>query len=214
MRPVPARVHAGVLGAVLALTAACVADPTLTITPAASGPLTTLAALTVAVEDTGAHYRRADWGNWTTTHGCDTREQVLAAQGTGETVDSACRPTCPATVPACWTSPYDNLPTRDPADLDIDHLVALAQAERSGARHWTPAQRVRYGNDPLNLVATTAAVNQAKGDRDPAKWQPTWWRCEYAARWVAVKGKYRLTVDQAERDALAGMLGGCPGGTP
>jgi Protein of unknown function (DUF1524) len=197
--------------AVLAL-GACVGPPPATL---ADGPDAELASLTVAVEDAGAHYRRADWGGWTTVGGCDTRERVLAAQGDGETVDAACRPACPAALRApCWTSKYDGRPTANPAELDIDHLVPLGEAQQSGARNWTPARRLQFGNDPANLVAVTAAVNRAKGERDPGQWQPAQWKCEYAAGWIRVKATYSLTVDQAERDALAGMLRSCPPPTP
>lgn len=202
----------GLAAAVLALTAACAAQPTVTLVPATTAPtpavLATLAGLTVAVEDTG--YNRNDWGGWTSVGRCDTRETVLAQQGDGEVVDDQCRPACPAALRRpCWTSPYDGRPTADPAELDIDHLVALAEAEQSGARNWPPEMRHRFANGTTNLIAVTAAVNRAKGDRDPAQWQPAKWRCGYAARWVRVKAAWSLSVDAAERDALGGMLRGC-----
>jgi hypothetical protein len=188
----------------------CTPNPPATIQ---AGPL---AALTVAAEDPTAHYARADWGTWAHRGQCDTRENVLTAQGAGVVVDGACRPGCPAAAPPCWTSPYDGVTTADPATLQIDHLVPLAEAAHSGAADWPPAQRHGYYNDPRNLVAVTAHANTSKGDRDPAQWKPTardsW--CAYATGWTSVKAKYGLTADRAEMDALGVMLATCPAGTP
>jgi len=194
--------------AAAAVLAACTTTPPPTI----AGPATAqLDQLTVAVEDTGAHYDRKAWGDWTSHGKCTTREQVLAAQGEGEMVDSKCRPSCPAAAAPCWTSSYDGVRTADPAALQIDHLVPLAEAQRSGARSWTAAERRGYYNDPANLVAVTVHANTSKGDRDPGTWRPTdrgsW--CAYAAGWVAVKAEYGLTVDPAEKAAVRGMLNGC-----
>lgn len=52
-------------------------------------------------------------------------------------------------------------------------------------------------------------VNQAKGDQDPATWLPTNSRCRYAAEWLAVKIRWRLTVDTAEKNALTTLTNGC-----
>ena len=199
--------------ALLAL-AGCTRHPTAAIPD--TGPRVQLAALTVAPEDTGAHYARADWGDWARHGQCDTREQALAAQGTGVMADPQCRPVCPAAVPPCWTSPYDGVTTGDPGVLQIDHLVPLAEAQQSGARDWTTARRHAYYNDPANLVAVTIHANTSKGDRDPGQWRPpardSW--CAYAVGWIAVKGTYGLNVDPAERDALGAMLAYCPAPTP
>ncbi|WP_084468096.1 HNH endonuclease family protein [Actinokineospora inagensis] len=162
-------------------------------------------------EDTGAHYNRAEWGDWKNQPGtkCSTREQVLVRDGDGETVDAQCKPTCPKAT--CWTSRYDGVTSKDAADLQIDHIVPLAEAARSGARDWTAAQRSAYYNDTTNLIAVTARSNTQKSDGDPAKWRPTrtYW-CDYATAYVAVKVKYKLSVDDAELAALTQMLNTCP----
>jgi hypothetical protein len=203
----PAHVLAAAAFAVAA--AACTAPgPAGTLT---TGPGDQLDQLTVAVEDTGAHYDRKAWGDWTSHGGCTTRETVLAAQGDGETVDGQCRPTCPAATEPCWTSSYDGVRTADPAALQIDHLVPLAEAQRSGARGWDAARRHAYYNDPANLVAVTVHANTSKGDQDPGRWRPSaresW--CAYAAGWVAVKTAYGLSVDPEEKAAVRSMLTGC-----
>ncbi|GAA2992601.1 HNH endonuclease family protein [Actinokineospora diospyrosa] len=162
-------------------------------------------------EDTGAHYDRDEWGEWANDRAskCSTREQVLVRDGDGETVDGQCKPSCPKAT--CWTSRYDGVTTKDPADLQIDHIVPLAEAARSGARNWTAEQRKAYYNDPVNLVAVSARSNQQKSDGDPGKWRPMreYW-CDYATGYVAVKTKYQLTVDDVELAELTRMLNTCP----
>jgi hypothetical protein len=168
-----------------------------------------LAALTVRTEDTGAHYDRDTWGDWTTRGGCDTREQILRRDGTAVTTGRGCR-----IIAGTWTSPYDEVVLRNPSGVQIDHRVPVREALRSGARNWTAQQRARFYNNPANLVAVSGRSNTSKGARDPARWRPparaSW--CSYAAAYVAAKSAYRLTVDPAERDGLAAMLRTCPGG--
>ncbi|MFC7657082.1 HNH endonuclease family protein [Pseudonocardia benzenivorans] len=97
--------------------------------------------------------------------------------------------------------------------VQIDHVVALSDAWQKGAQQLDPATRTLLGNDPLNLLAVDGPTNQSKGDGDAATWLPPTksYRCDYVARQVAVKQKYGLWVTAAERDAIAGVLAGCPG---
>ncbi|MGC0238356.1 GmrSD restriction endonuclease domain-containing protein [Arthrobacter sp. SD76] len=97
--------------------------------------------------------------------------------------------------------------------VQIDHVVALSDAWQKGAQQLTTEQRTAFANDPLNLQATDGATNQQKGDGDAATWLPPSkdFRCEYVARQVSVKARYSLWVTQAEHDAFAGILAGCPG---
>jgi hypothetical protein len=209
--------------AALAILTATGCQPTATLpgpaagTPTSPTPLGSTApvleALTVAPEDTTTAYDRDQWGDWSSHgHGCNTREIVLTEQGHDTRTGPSCRPVCPASGPACWTSPYDAARIRDTRRVQIDHRVPLGEAARSGAAGWTRAQREQFYNDTHNLVAASVHSNTSKGDDDPARWRPTnhqaW--CDYATGYVATKHTYRLSVDTAERDALAAMLATCP----
>ncbi len=112
-----------------------------------------------------------------------------------------------------WYSEYDGATWTAASDLDIDHMVPLAEAWRSGASSWTTAQRQSFANDLTRpqLIAVTDNVNQAKGDLDPAKWLPsrTAYRCTYVRAWVHVKYHWNLSVDSAEKSALQSVLNGC-----
>ncbi|MEU0467269.1 HNH endonuclease family protein [Amycolatopsis sp. NPDC006131] len=165
-----------------------------------------LAKLDVRPEDSGAHYNRDEWGDWTTEDGCTTRERVLIRDGIGTRHRSTdCRITA-----GTWESIYDGAVITDPRDVDIDHVVPVAEANQSGARDWTVEQRRGFYNDMDNLVAVSGTSNRRKSDQDPATWLPQMSaRCWYAARYVDVKYKYFLTIDQREYDALAGVLRGC-----
>ncbi|MFE4329409.1 HNH endonuclease family protein [Streptomyces sp. NPDC056831] len=175
----------------------------------ASTARTYLSELTVAAEGSSTGYSRDKFPHWITQSGtCNTREVVLKRDGTNVTQDSSC-----AAVSGSWYSEYDGATWTAASDLDIDHMVPLAEAWRSGASSWTTAQRQAYANDLTRpqLIAVTDNVNQSKGDKDPASWLPsrTAYRCTYVRAWVHVKHYYNLSVDSAEKSALQSVLNGC-----
>ncbi|MFD7435335.1 HNH endonuclease family protein [Streptomyces sp. NPDC059861] len=167
-----------------------------------------LAQLTVTSENrTG--YNRDLFPHWITQSGaCNTRETVLKRDGSGVVTDSSC-----AATSGSWYSPYDGATWSAAADVDIDHLVPLAEAWDSGAGSWTTSRRQSFANDLTRpqLIAVTDNVNQAKGDQDPATWMPsrTAYRCTYVRAWVQVKYYYGLSVDSAEKSALTSYLASC-----
>ncbi|WP_031476325.1 HNH endonuclease family protein [Streptomyces bicolor] len=174
----------------------------------ASTARTYLASLTVATEDrTG--YSRDLFPHWITQSGtCNTREVVLKRDGTNVVQDSSC-----AATSGSWFSPYDGATWTAASDVDIDHLVPLAEAWDSGADSWTTSRRQAFANDLTRpqLIAVTDNVNQAKGDQDPATWMPSVssYRCTYVRAWVQVKYYYDLSVDSAEKSALTNYLASC-----
>lgn len=96
--------------------------------------------------------------------------------------------------------------------IQIDHVVAYAEAYNSGLKDRTEEQRDAYYTDPDVLLAVQARANNAKKDADAAGWMPSWdaFRCDYAALQIGIKAKYSLTVDQKEHDAFASTLAQCP----
>ncbi|MDH6227166.1 MULTISPECIES: HNH endonuclease family protein [Streptomyces] len=209
--------HARRFGIVSAL-AGILASLGLFAAPSASAALPTpvsattarsyLAALPVQTEvRTG--YSRDLFPHWITISGaCNTRETVLKRDGSGVVTDSSC-----AATSGSWYSPFDGATWSLASDVDIDHLVPLAEAWDSGARNWTTAQRQTFANDLTRpqLLAVTDNVNQAKGDQDPATWMPprTAYHCTYVRAWVQVKYYYGLSVDSAEKSALTSRLSSC-----
>lgn len=98
------------------------------------------------------------------------------------------------------------------ARVQIDHVVAMSNAWQTGAQGWSVQRRQEFAGDPLNLLAVRGDLNAQKGDGDAATWLPPnkEFRCDYAARQVAVKTRYDLWVTPPERDALNRILTRCP----
>jgi hypothetical protein len=168
-----------------------------------------LNALTTASEGSMSGYSRDLFPHWITISGaCNTRETVLRRDGTDVVVDSSC-----AAVSGSWFSPYDGATWTAASDIDIDHIVPLAEAWRSGASSWTTNRRQGFANDlgGPQLIAVTDNVNQAKGDQDPSTWQPprTSYRCTYSKMWIRTKHRWGLRLQSSERSALQVMLDTC-----
>ncbi|QIS76341.1 HNH endonuclease [Streptomyces sp. DSM 40868] len=115
-----------------------------------------------------------------------------------------------------WWSWYDERTLTSKDDVDIDHMVPLAEAWDSGASAWSARERQDYANDlgdDRSLLAVTDRVNQAKADQDPAEWMPpaASATCRYIADWVTVKTRWGLTADPAEHAAVQKTTARCNG---
>lgn len=195
----------------LALAGALVAGPVAPARAASySAPLSQAVRDLPVATEVRTGYSRDLFPHWVDADGdgCHTRNEVLIAEADDPvTVGSGC-----SLSGGRWFSYYDRVSWTQTSDLDIDHVVALAEAWDSGARSWTTTVRRAYANDlgdGRSLVGVTDDVNQSKGDRDPAEWLPTYDRCRYVREWVAVKLRWRLTVDAAEKSTLTSLASGC-----
>ena len=175
-----------------------------------SAPLMTAISDLVVASEVRTGYSRDLFPHWIDADGdgCSTRNEVLIAEADDPvTVGSGC-----SLSGGRWFSYYDRLSWTNPSDVDIDHMVPLAEAWDSGARTWTTSVRQSYANDlgdSRSLVGVTDNVNQEKGDQDPREWMPTYDKCRYLREWVAVKHLWRLTVDSGEKSALSSLAAGC-----
>ncbi|WCN81320.1 HNH endonuclease family protein [Micromonospora sp. LH3U1] len=167
-----------------------------------------LGQLTVATAGSMKGYSRNHFPHWRDTgKNCDVRDSILQRDGKDVKL-SGCN-----VVGGRWESVYDGRSAADPSEVDIDHMVPLANAWRSGADEWDDAKRGDFANDTTRpqLLAVSASSNRSKGDQDPSQWKPanrSYW-CKYAESWVTVKHYWRLTVTTAEKAALTDMLDGC-----
>lgn len=158
-------------------------------------------------------YARTQFGDgWADVdgNGCSTREDVLARDLTDLSLDGC------TVLSGTLVDPYSGVTDAfvrgpDSALVQIDHVVALADAWQKGAQQWSVTRREKFANDQLNLLAVDGGVNQAKGAGDAATWQPPDrdYRCPYAIRQIGVKARYGLWVTTAESDALRRELGRC-----
>jgi Protein of unknown function (DUF1524) len=151
-------------------------------------------------------------GGWESVDGCDTRSLILARDLRRLAyMAGSCE-----IVTGILEDPYTGQAIRfsvgGGSEVDIDHVVALGDAWQKGAQQWSYRRRVRFANDPLNLLVVDASANRQKGDGDAATWLPPRkrFRCRYVARQIAVKRRYRAWVTAAERDAMARVLARCP----
>jgi hypothetical protein len=153
-------------------------------------------------------YDRDKFGGWRDADGdCrDTRAEVLVTESR-RSVTGTC-----TVLRGRWFSSYDRRFWRLAGDVDIDHVVPLFEVWRSGGKRWGPARRVAYANDLADartLRAVTDNVNQSKGDSDPARWLPQYGRCSYVAQYTAVKIRWSLHVDGAEKTAMRHIAAHC-----
>ena len=175
--------------------------------------LAALASLSVKGRAPKTGYSREQFGDgWASVSGCDTRDRILRRDLTRKRFESdGCR-----VRSGVLSDPYTGETVRyvrgGASEVDIDHVVALSDAWQKGAQRWSYRKRVRFANDPLELLAVGASVNRAKGDGDAATWLPPrkGFRCAYVARQVAIKRRYGLWVTAAERDAIKRVLARCP----
>ncbi len=193
--PVEAAIQAAQPGSALALVG--------TLTVQGRGPMT--------------GYSRAEFGAaWTDTdrNGCDQRNDTLRRDLRAVTLKAGTNG-C-AVMTGTLQDPYTATTlsysrTAGTSPIQIDHVVALADAWVKGAARWPSSERTAFANDTLNLVAVSASANESKGSGDTATWLPpaTGYRCAYVARQVAVKARYRLAVTPAERAAMVRVLTTC-----
>jgi hypothetical protein len=171
--------------------------------------LAVLASIPQAKEQSSG-YNRNDYKHWSDLdgNGCSTREDVLIAESrTKPQVDAyGCK-----VIAGDWYSPYENKSYSYPADIDIDHVVALKEAHDSGAWAWSAAQRERYANDLTDgrsLIAVKDSENQSKSDKDPSNWIPKnpAYLCTYLADWVAIKAHWKLSMDTSEWGRIKNLL--------
>lgn len=170
-----------------------------------------LGELTVASARSMSGYSRDRFPHWRAdgAGACNVRDTVLRRDGQDIKVRDGCN-----VVGGRWLSVYDEKMLTDPDQVDIDHVVPLANAWRSGAGEWTDDKRGDFANDLVRpeLLAVSRTSNRAKGDQDPSQWRPpnrSYW-CRYAQQWIAVKHFWRMSVTSAEKAALSEMLGTCP----
>jgi len=131
------------LGAVLIFTVAFGVMPL--GADAATSTARSLALKLIVGKENSAGYARSAFKLWTDDDrdGCDTRKEVLITESKVKPkLGTSCR-----VISGSWKSWYDNKSWTDPADVDIDHVVALKEAWDSGARVWTKTNRTRYAND-------------------------------------------------------------------
>jgi hypothetical protein len=137
---------------------------------------------------------------------CDARDAALIRDGREEVVGSGC-----TVGSGRWFDPYTGTTYTQPSDIDVDHVVPLANAWRSGAASWTAAKKERFANIPRDVLSVEDNANQEKGDKGPEAWKPSRvaYHCAYSKKWIGIKHYWALSVTREEKSALKQMLSTC-----
>lgn len=222
---VPTPRSAGITPSKITAPSRVVTTPSRPSGPVGSSPaLAALATIVVKGRAPRTGYERGLFGSaWTDDNdavaghnGCDTRNDILRRDLTDVVLkvnSNGC-----SVLTGRLHDPYSGNDIQfvrgpDSAVVQIDHVVALSNAWQTGAQQLDERTRISLANDPLNLLAVDGPTNQNKSDGDAATWLPPEksYRCDYVARQVAVKARYRLWMTRAERDASSRVLARCPG---
>ncbi|MGW5146390.1 DUF3761 domain-containing protein [Rhodococcus koreensis] len=148
-------------------------------------------------------------------NGCDTRDDILRRDLT-EVVLVSGSEGC-SVRSGRLEDPYSDKTLTFASDADIsgnvqvDRVVALADALQKGAQQLDEQMLRTLANDPRNLQAVGTTAFEQKAGRDASAWLPSdaSYRCTYVAQQVDIKSLYRLWVSQGEHDAIARVLGEC-----
>lgn len=181
-------------------------------TPTAGG--VTFMLSVAAVDHSIPAYDRSEWRVWQDVDGdCqNTRHEALIAESLAAVSyanSDGCR-----VVGGEWFGVYTGRRFGDASELDVDHMVPLANAHRSGGWRWSGRRKAEFGNDlsyANHLIAVESGANRRKRDSGPEDWKPPrrgYW-CQYAIDWATIKERWGLTATLREVDALREMLGEC-----
>jgi hypothetical protein len=164
-------------------------------------------------------YTRAQFGQtWADVdrNGCDTRNDILKRDLTGEVFKEKTREcvVLSGTLVDPFSGETINFVRGNASSMEvqIDHVVAMSNAWQTGAFKLSVKERTAFANDPMNLLAVKGRLNSQKGDGDAATWLPPLksFRCDYVARQIAVKIKYKLWFTAPEKEAMIRILKSCP----
>ena len=168
--------------------------------------------LAVKEKYTEQKYHRDNWGS--TASGCNTREAILVR----DLKNVVYKPNSCKVQTGTLDDPYTGKTIQftrgqdTSSAIQIDHVVALSNAWASGAALLDKDTRYEISQDPLNLLAVDGPANQEKSDQAADTWLPSneAFQCQYVARQISVKYKYKLWVTPAEKLAMQKVLADCP----
>jgi len=157
--------------------------------------------------------REQFYDGWPNVEGCSLRQRIIRREFGESAVLDGCN-----VISGEYDEPYtgEHLKYTERGQISdgvqIDHVVALSDAWQKGAQGLTVEDRYKLATDSLNLLAVDASANKKKSDGDAATWLPAnkKFRCQYVARQISVKYKYKLWVTEAEKNAMNRVLENCP----
>ena len=174
-----------------------------------------LAKLSIHPAENSNTYRRDEFGKgWAKWGDCNTRQRILGQDLTDITYGNNGCKVLSGKLNDPYTGKVINFTSGQNTSnaVQIDHIVALANAWETGAQYLSKEVRQQLANDDLELIAVDGPANEEKGSGDASEWLPKNkdFHCQYIARQIAVKVRYGLWVTQAEHDTMSKILQSCP----
>lgn len=144
--------------------------------------------------------------------GCKTRDEILARDLTHPELEDGCDVKA-GILHDPYTGTTIHFNDARYWTVDIDHIYPLHLAWENGADEWSPEKRVRFANDPRNLLAVQAGANRSKGDSGPGEWVPAnrAFACDYAWSYTLVALTYGLPATRDDVASLDALHDTCPG---
>lgn len=153
-------------------------------------------------------YNRSDYGVWADLDkNCkSTRIDILTTQAL-----SISKSSC-TNIDGTWKDFYSEKIITNDSIIDIDHVIPLAYADKNGANKWSHEKKVRFANDPINLVITHRSINRQKGSKGLSNWLPINYtiRCDYFFKWYQISNQYNLTLEPNDAKILERNKQICP----
>lgn len=157
------------------------------------------------------NYDRSDWGGWRDFDSdCqDTRQEELIEHAISfQLSKNGC-----TVVSGKWFDPYTEQYFYEPSRLDVDHIVPLEWAYRHGAKGWPKSLKVKFANDPENLIPVSASANRSKGSKGYLQWLPPvsseTAKCAYILHFDYIMSKYSLTFSESEQPKAEKIVSRC-----
>ena len=156
-------------------------------------------------------YTRSDWIHWDDKdNDCQNlRAELLIFTSSTQVIfrsDKNC-----VIDSGSWSGSYSNKRYYYASDLDIDHVIPLEYAHKTGGADWLKARKRQFANDLRNLVVVSSEENRRKGSKGPSGYLPLdAFQCTYAAKWLEVSEAYSLKVTEPDRSVIFRIIKGCP----
>lgn len=181
----------------------------------AGSALDELKKLPVKEAESGEDYERSEFSSgWASWGDCNVRQKILNRDVKDKKLAANDCTVVSGNLDDPYTGETIEMKTKTAVSrkVQIDHVVALGNAWKTGGKHLSADKRKELANDDLELIAVSSAANQEKSDMDASEWLPAYkpFQCQYVARQIAVKIKYSLWVTLAEHNAMVGVLKTCP----
>lgn len=145
-------------------------------------------------------YNRKSWGGWKKDGCIDMRAKILikTSKSPVEMSKSGC-----TVKSGLWESFYFPEKFTLASQIQIDHVVPVAEAHRSGGAQWNSEQKAKFYNDPENLVISCSKHNGQKSDKTIAEWSPIHreYNCKWVKKYIQIKKKYNLKISTQELNA-------------